>query len=149
MALDKLVDSTQLDSDLTSVANAIRTKGGTSANLAFPVDFISAIGNISSGGGSETETVEIEVSAYKSYDSAMAFLDEYRVIAPYNYYYVKTVFRNNTENNRAGILLEAVQSPNGRFGLVKRVGKTSNDLSYGIDVYAGATIAFTFIELSY
>ena len=51
MALDKLVDSTQLDSDLTSVANAIRTKGGTSASLAFPADFVTAIGNISGGGG--------------------------------------------------------------------------------------------------
>lgn len=51
MAVDKLVDSSQLDADLTSVANAIRTKGGTSASLAFPADFISAIGNIPSGGG--------------------------------------------------------------------------------------------------
>lgn len=49
MALDKLVDSTQLDSDLTSVANAIRTKGGTSAQLAFPAGFVSAIGDIPSG----------------------------------------------------------------------------------------------------
>ena len=54
MALDKLVDSTQLDSDLTSVANAIRTKGGTSAQLAFPAGFVSAIGDIPSGGGDET-----------------------------------------------------------------------------------------------
>lgn len=51
MAVDKLVDSTQLDSDLTSVANAIRTKGGTSASLAFPADFVSAINAISGGGG--------------------------------------------------------------------------------------------------
>lgn len=51
MALDKLVDSTQLDSDLASVANAIRTKGGTSAQLAFPAGFVSAIGDIPSGGG--------------------------------------------------------------------------------------------------
>lgn len=51
MAVDKLVDSTQLDTDLTSVANAIRTKGGTSASLAFPADFVSAIGAISTGGG--------------------------------------------------------------------------------------------------
>lgn len=50
MALDELVDSTQLDSDLTSVANAIRTKGGTSASLAFPAGFVSAIGDIPSGG---------------------------------------------------------------------------------------------------
>ena len=51
MSVDKLVDSTQLDADLTSVANAIRTKGGTSASLAFPADFVSAIEAISSGGG--------------------------------------------------------------------------------------------------
>lgn len=43
MSVDKLVDSTQLDSDLTSVANAIRTKGGTNSLLAFPSDFVSAI----------------------------------------------------------------------------------------------------------
>jgi len=50
MSVDKLVDSAQLDSDLTSVANAIRTKGGTSAQLAFPADFITAINAISGGG---------------------------------------------------------------------------------------------------
>ena len=50
MAVDKLVDSTQLDADLTSVANAIRTKGGTSAQLAFPSDFVSAVNAISTGG---------------------------------------------------------------------------------------------------
>ena len=51
MSIDKLVDSTQLDSDLTSVANAIRNKGGTSAQLAFPAGFVSAIGDIETGGG--------------------------------------------------------------------------------------------------
>lgn len=57
MALDKLVDSTQLNTDLTSIANAIRTKGGTSAQLAFPAEFISAIEAISGGGGGlECET---------------------------------------------------------------------------------------------
>lgn len=54
MAVDKLVDSTQLNADLTSVANAIRTKGGTNASLAFPADFVSAIGAIPTGGGGFT-----------------------------------------------------------------------------------------------
>lgn len=54
MSLDKLVDSTQLDSDLTSVANAIRAKSGGSAQLAFPAGFVSEIGNIPSGGGGST-----------------------------------------------------------------------------------------------
>ena len=47
MAVDKLVDSTQLDAGLTSVANAIRTKSGGSVSLAFPADFVSAINTIS------------------------------------------------------------------------------------------------------
>jgi len=51
MAVDKLVDSAQLDADLTSVANAIRAKGGTSADLAFPAGFVSAVQAIPSGGG--------------------------------------------------------------------------------------------------
>ena len=49
MALDKLVDSAQLDADLTSVANKIRSKGGTSASLAFPNGFVDAIEAISTG----------------------------------------------------------------------------------------------------
>lgn len=51
MAVDKLVDSTQLDADLTSVANAIRAKGGTSAQMAFPAGFVSAVNAIPTGGG--------------------------------------------------------------------------------------------------
>lgn len=52
MAVDKLVDSTQLDSDLTSVANAIRAKSGGSSQLAFPAGFVSEIGAIETGGDS-------------------------------------------------------------------------------------------------
>lgn len=51
MAVDKLVDSTVLDSALSSVADAIRAKGGTSGSLAFPTGFVSAINDIPTGGG--------------------------------------------------------------------------------------------------
>ena len=37
------------DSEITSIADAIRTKGGTSAALVFPSDFVSAIQNIPTG----------------------------------------------------------------------------------------------------
>lgn len=40
--------------DLTSVANAIRTKGGTSAQLAFPQGFVDAVDAIETGGGGWT-----------------------------------------------------------------------------------------------
>lgn len=62
MALDKLVDSTQLDNNLTSVANAIRAKSGGTGQLAFPAGFVSEIGNISGGGGiTPTGTKEITI----------------------------------------------------------------------------------------
>ena len=38
-------------SDLVSVANAIRTKGGTSEALVFPAGFVSAVQAIQAGGG--------------------------------------------------------------------------------------------------
>ena len=58
MAVDKLVDSAQLDADLASVANAIRAKGGTSAQLAFPADFVQAIEDIETGGGGESGVID-------------------------------------------------------------------------------------------
>jgi hypothetical protein len=56
MAVDKLVDSAQLNTDLTAVANAIRAKSGGSTPLAFPGGFVSEIGSIQTGGGGEWTT---------------------------------------------------------------------------------------------
>ena len=39
------------DTELTSIANAIRTKGGTQAQLTYPTGFVSAINDIPTGGG--------------------------------------------------------------------------------------------------
>lgn len=39
--------------DMTAVADAIRAKGGTTGELSFPAGFVSAIGAITTGGGSE------------------------------------------------------------------------------------------------
>ena len=82
MAVDKLVDSTQLDTDLTAVANAIRTKGGTSAQLAFPTGFVSAVEAIPAGGGggysiadlaSGAPSGEIDITGLSFSDYAFAY----------------------------------------------------------------------------
>lgn len=49
--MEYIVDS----SDLTSVANAIRAKGGTASQIQFPTGFVSAIQNIPSGGNEVPE----------------------------------------------------------------------------------------------
>lgn len=51
MAYDKVVDSAKLNTNLASVANAIREKSGASGTLVFPDGFISAIAQIAVGGG--------------------------------------------------------------------------------------------------
>ena len=75
MAVDKLVDSSQLDSDLTSVANAIRAKSGGSSPLAFPAGFVSEIGNIPSGGGGGY-TLE-DIFDYEKPDGAVTLTNSY------------------------------------------------------------------------
>ena len=51
MVINKIVNATQLDDDLTDIANAIRTKSGGSSQLTFPSGFVSEIQAIPSGGG--------------------------------------------------------------------------------------------------
>ena len=51
------------DNSLVSVADAIRSKGGTSDALVFPDGFVSAISAIQTGGGEAKETWVIKSSA--------------------------------------------------------------------------------------
>jgi hypothetical protein len=53
----KVVDAKKLDADLASVADAIRTKGGTSESLTFPQGFVDGINAIESGGTEEIENL--------------------------------------------------------------------------------------------
>jgi len=48
------------DTELTAVANAIRTKGGTSLPLEWPTGYVNAVDAIPSGGGyPRTEVVAV------------------------------------------------------------------------------------------
>lgn len=44
------MDYLTTDTELTSIANAIRTKGGTTAQLTYPTGFINAINSLGGGG---------------------------------------------------------------------------------------------------
>lgn len=62
--LDPTVEYKVTDTDLASIANAIRTRGGTSAQLEFPTGFVTAINNIPGGGGASWATgTDAEVAA--------------------------------------------------------------------------------------
>ena len=75
MALDKVIDSAQLDADLTAVADAIRTKGGTSEALSFPDGFVSAVEGIQAGGGGVNEQEIIDALAVGTFPSGDVVLN--------------------------------------------------------------------------
>lgn len=60
MAFDKVVDSSVLDAGLKTIADAIRAKGGTSDNLAFPTAMAEAIAAIQAGEGDNENNVNIQ-----------------------------------------------------------------------------------------
>ena len=64
----KIVDADQLDADLTSVADAIRIKGKTTASLDFPDGFVGAIDNIKTG--DDAPVAEKDVNFY-DYDGTL------------------------------------------------------------------------------
>lgn len=77
MALDKLVDSSQLDSDLGDIADAIRAKGGTGGQLQFPQGFVDAVEAIETGG--EDEYGLKDVSFFPSDGSWQAVVTNNRI----------------------------------------------------------------------
>lgn len=60
------------DTELTSIANAIRTKGETTDPLVFPAGFVSAVEDISTGGGGDAPLYIFTDSGYISADAAVS-----------------------------------------------------------------------------
>ena len=54
-----MADYKVTDTELTSIANAIRTKGGTQAQLEFPTGFVSAVQAIPTGGGGVIQSLSV------------------------------------------------------------------------------------------
>ena len=72
------------DTELTSIANAIRTAGGTNSLLSFPNGFVSAVNNISGGGGSsDFSTATVVYSSTYMDGIYLAYIDEgFNTISP-------------------------------------------------------------------
>jgi hypothetical protein len=66
--IEYLTDNT----DLTKVANAIRAKGGTTEQLIYPDGFVTAIGNIQTGGTPSEPPMESDINFY-DYDGTLLY----------------------------------------------------------------------------
>ena len=113
------VDATQLDSDLTSVADAIRAKSGGSSQLAFPAGFVSEIGNIPSGGGDTLKNRLYRNAAFpadRSYDYGDFFDDALTRVPDFAFYRSAAGFGrfsvpNATSINQSAFYLNGDSSP--------------------------------------
>ena len=140
MAVDKLVDSTLLDADLTSVANAIRTKGGTSASLAFPADFVQAIEDIPSGGGGDSDST-IEEFIKKGAIGITSFSSD---IAYGKQGYAQIVMRDNAFYNSG---IETFSLPNMTYIPVQAFSNSSIKIANFPSVTEAGNNAFSFSHI--
>jgi len=74
------------DTDLTAVADAIRTKGGTSASLAFPTGFVDAIDAIETGGSGGSSYSDMVNAFAKKEISGDIVLDSSVTGLPHTYF---------------------------------------------------------------
>lgn len=82
--------------DLNAVANAIRTKGSTSASLEFPDGFVAAIGNIAGGGSLITKSITENGTYAASSDSAEGYSSVTVNVAPTSSKMVSGTFTGDT-----------------------------------------------------
>lgn len=153
MALDKLVDSAQLDSDLGDVADAIRAKSGGSYQLAFPLDFISEISNIQTGGGSSSDLIKTEYIVASSHeesgtDGVYAFIQTYFTQGDGVYF---CTINNTSEKTPRGLeatYVKNVFTTGAKYGVFKRFSSETNTIdsnSYSFFLGAGSEIIVYFI----
>lgn len=80
-----MADYKVTDTELISVANAIRTRGGTSAQLEWPSEFVSAVNAIPTGGGGGNDDIDytylpnsVSANVIASSDASM-FSSQYKI----------------------------------------------------------------------
>ncbi len=134
----QLVNETTLNNGLTSIANAIRTKGGTVAQLSFPTGFVDAVNSISGGGSVDVNIVPLltgivkTVNYLNSYDWTQ--VDPEDITSPPNVYRIATsnVSTIATANDTQGIVRNGIGSPT-----------VSTFTNQGVDVYLATTSGLT------
>lgn len=121
--------------DLTSVADAIRTKGGTSSSLEFPSGFITAIQNIPSGGSATL--IAKSITANGTYNASSDSADGYSqvtVAVPILPVAIGTFTPGNTEADSVKTI--TVPYTGNGYPLSCVIRPTSGSYKSGTDIYA-------------
>lgn len=107
-----MADYLTTDTELASVASAIRTKGGTSSPLVYPAGFVNAINAIPTGGGGDVTDISslLAISDGESPYSASSIkqLKGYKIG---DTFYVVAALSPDLENGGYGVVIEAEDLP--------------------------------------
>ena len=146
---DILVENTPDGGD-SPVINPLSVTANGTYTAPSGVDGYSPINVNVPQGGDGVETSEVLATSYVQYDSFSDFVNEYSAYIPKTGNCLTRIsFLNNTSNTRAGVVSYCINdtlAPSPFYVLVNRVGNNWVTSSYGVDVYAGATIRFEVVR---
>ena len=126
--------------DLTAVADAIRTKGGTSAQMAFPSGFVDAVGAISNGElfpgvMTDSETITIGENSVNNTSDAKTYFSSYDLTNGFLY-----LVETPTVNNQLLMVMRNRSACRMRGGVL-------SDPAWGDSVYDCKLVAGTHYRL--
>lgn len=129
-------------SEITSIADAIRTKGGTSAQLTFPTEFVSAIQNIPSGGNDRLKLLHTESIGVVSTTSTTAqSLNKSVVVKGVNDYdLVVVIASNNSQSVSHHLATVGVIYTSGSGSIGTKNGVVNNTPKLNIMKDSGGTV---------
>lgn len=120
-----MADYLTTDSELTSIANAIRTKGGTSAALAYPTEFIQAIEAIETIPDTQTKTVNPSESTQTVTPDSGKLLSAVTVTAVSSNYVGSNISRKATATYTPGTVAQTIAADQYLTGVQIIAGDTA------------------------
>ena len=125
-----MADYKVTDTELTSIANAIRTKGGTQSQLEFPTGFVSAVQAIPSGGGGSTNILSGKTDPASGSGNNGAVYLKY-VEVPDEYYQLDYIATGETSGPYIDTGLTSSQNISAEMSVQFTNNPTNNTWFYG------------------